>query len=228
MKRFSLATLLLVTTVIALSVALFNATSALTKARSELSKLRNEIRTLDPLETDKMRAIEIPAFGQNQWRWKIDLPDDEKFVLRWAYNDIAADDSMPTQIDPVFNHPKFHAPELPDDEFILLVSAFEQNGEWFLGVKTESASGRGEMDFATEMKANDSSWLAKRGGNGIHALAGKRKTATNPIETPFVLLRYRKGLSPSPGVTAMDPNPTDGMLIWIEQRVDSKDGRTKR
>lgn len=228
MKRFSLATLLLIITIIALTIAFFNATSALTKARSELTTLRNELRILDPSETDKMRAIEIPAFGQSQWRWKIDLPDNEKFVLRWAYNDIPADDSMPTQIDPVFNHPKFYAPELPSDEFTLLISAHEQDGRWYLGVTTESSSGSGGMDFETEMKANDSSWLARHGGNCIHALAGKQETAVNPIDTSFVLLRYRKGLSPKPGVTAMDPNPTDGVLIWIEHAADAKAGTTMR
>jgi hypothetical protein len=215
-------------TVVALAIALFNATSQLTQARTELTKLRNEIRVLDPSEPEKMRAIEVPAFGRNQWRWRIDLPDDEKFVLRWAYNNIPADHGLPAQIDPVFNHPKFYAPELPSDEFMLLIQAFEEDGNWMFGVKTESLSGRGEMDFATEMQASDSSWLAKRGGNAIHALAGKKETAVNPIDSPFVLLRYRKGLSPAPGVSAMDPNLTDGILIWIERANDHNKGRTKR
>ncbi len=127
---------------------------------------------------------------------------------------------MPTQIDPKYNHPKFRVPKLPNDEFILLISALEENGKWMLGVKVESSTGHGEMDFTTEMQANDSSWLAQRGGNAVHALAGQRETAVNPIDSPFVLLRYRKGLAPSPGVSAMDPKPTDGLLIWIDRVSD--------
>ena len=222
MKRFSLASLLLFAAVVALGTALLVTTSHLKAARAELSKLRNEIRILDPTEPEKMRAIEIPSFGRNQWRWRIKLPDSDKFVLRWAYNDIPKDGSMPGQVDPRYNPPQFVAPDLPNDEFILTIGAIKEENTWMLGVKTESTSLMGGMDFATEMQANDSSWLAKRGGNSIHALAGRKETAVNAIDSPFVLLRYRKGLSPSSGVTATDPNPTDGILIWIERSSESK------
>ncbi len=88
MKRFTLSTLLLFAALIALSTALFTTSSQLSKARTELVKLRNEMRLLEPSKPDQMRAIQIPAFGRNQWRWRVDLPDEEKFVLRWAYNEI--------------------------------------------------------------------------------------------------------------------------------------------
>lgn len=228
MKRFSLANLLLFATIVALATALFITSSQLAKARIELSTLRNEMRVLDPSETDKMRAINVPAFGRNQWRWRIKLPENEKFVLRWAFDNIPADDSLPKNIDETYNPPMFFAPELPNDEFLLSIGALEEDGNWLLGVKTESVRGIGDMDFATEMKANDSSWLAKRGGNSIHKLTGQRKTEVNPIDSAFVLLRYRKGLSPTPGVSSMDPNPTDGILIWIERVTDPEQGRTNQ
>jgi hypothetical protein len=222
MKRFSLASLLLFAAVVALGTALLVTTSQLKAARVELSKLRNDIRTLDPSAPDKMRAIEIPSFGRNQWRWRIDLPDSDNFVLRWAYNDIPIDRSLPGQVDPKYNHPKFVAPKLPNDEFILTIGAINEENTWMLGVKTESASSMGGIDFATEMSANDSTWLSRRGGNSVHNLAGTKETAVNPVDSPFVLLRYRKGLSPSSGVTAMDPNPTDGILVWIERSTATK------
>ena len=222
MKRFSLASLLLFAAVVALGTALLVTTSQLKAARIELSKLRNEIRILDPSQPKDMRAIEIPSFGRNQWRWRIKLPESEKFVLRWAYNDIPMDGSIPGQVDPRYNHPKFHAPELPNEEFILTIGAFKEESTWMLGVKTESTSLMGGADFATEMQANDSSWLEKRGGNSIHTLAGRNETSMNAVDSPFVLLRYRKGLSPSSGVTATDPNPTDGILIWIERTKVTK------
>ena len=150
------------------------------------------------------------------------MPKSEKFILRWAYNDIPMDSSIPGQVDPRYNHPKFVAPELPNEEFILSIGAIKEENTWMLGVKTESTSLMGGHDFATEMQANDSSWLAKRGGNTIHALAGTKETAVNAIDSPFVLLRYRKGLSPSSGVTKTDPNPTDGILIWIERSSEAK------
>ncbi len=67
------------------------------------------------------------------------------------------------------------------------------------------------------MNAKDSTWLARRGGNSVHQLAGERETEVHAADSPFVLLRFRKGLNPSPGVTSMNPQPTDGLLVWIEK-----------
>lgn len=58
-------------------------------SRAELLKLGNEIRLLAPSQPE--RAIQIPAFGKNQWRWRMDLhlsgtpklPSDE-FLLSIA------------------------------------------------------------------------------------------------------------------------------------------------
>lgn len=222
MTRFTLTNLLLQTALIGMATALFSTTSQLTKARAELLKLRNESRLLDPSEPNQMRAIQMPAFGRNQWRWRVDLPDDEQFVLRWAYNGIPFDKSLPKEADTSFRPPK-----LPSDEFLLSIAALQEDGQWMLGVSTQSDSGRGEVDFATPMNAKDSSWLSRRGGNSVHRLAGERETEVHPADSPFVLLRFRKGLTPSPGVTAMDPQPTDGILVWIEKAKGSVQGRTK-
>jgi len=33
------------------------------------------------------------------------------------------------------------------------------------------------------------------------------------------LLRYRKGLSTIPGIAMINPEPTDGVLIWIVRAI---------
>ena len=222
MKRFSLASLFLLVALVALSTALFTTTSQLTNARAELIKLRNEIRVLDPSKPNQMRAIAIPAFGRNQWRWRVDLPDNEKFVLRWAYNGIPFDKSLPIEADS-----SFRPPTLPSDEFLLSIAAVQEDGQWMLGVSTQSTSGVGEVDFTTPMNANDSTWLARRGGKSVDQLAGERETENHQVDSPFVLLRFRKALTPSSGVTEQDPQPTDGILVWIEKANNTNQGRTK-
>lgn len=222
MTRISLASCFLLLTVVALSVALYKSTADLTDARAELNLLRSELRMLDPSESDKMRAIEVPAFGRNQWRWRVDLPDDDEFVLRWAYDDIPIRDTLPTTIDPDFNPHQFRPPKLPSDEFMLLIAAVEDEGTWKLGVKAESVSQTNDFHFTVEMRSNDSSWLARRGGNTESSDFPPGETAVCPSDVPFVLLRYRKGLAPRPGITAPDPAPTDGILIWIEKSDKSE------
>lgn len=221
MKRFSLATLLVLAVVAALTIALWTTRSELSEKKAELMKLRKELRLLDPSQPELMRAIEVPSFGRNQWRWRVDLPDDQTFVLRWTFDGIPISNGFPPNLNSRLNGGNFVPPELPSEEFMLLVAAFEENGDWMLGVKVQSEAQGQVMSFSSPMQANDASWLARRGGNSISQFAGKFETAAHPVDSPFVLLRYRKGTSPASGVTAMDPNPTDGLLIWIEQAPES-------
>lgn len=217
MKKFTLAKLLLFAAFAALLFALWRTNRELAIARTELLSLRRESRVLDPSEPNKLRAIEIPAFGNRQWRWKIKLPENRQFVLRWAYKDIPNDRTLPAQIDPKFNPPKFHPPEMPNDEFLLTVSAFEEKGEWKLGINTQSASHEREMDFTTVIEANDPAWLSSSGHS--MRMIGGNETTFGTVDKPFELLRFRKGLyPPSTGKSGTDPNPTDGILLWIESK----------
>ena len=211
MKQFSILTLLLTTAIIALSISLYFARLQLSVTQSQMVVMRNELRYLDPSNPEKIRVIEIPAPGRHEWRWKIDLPNDQKFVIQVAYDNIPVDGLPPKPKQSFVQH------ELPSEELILNVSATIFDGQWEMRWQTDPTSPSVEFGITFPMNARDLSWFdRKSGGHTIHEHAGLRGTDYGEPDSPFVLLRYRKGLRSNSVLLETDPNPTDGLIIWIE------------
>ena len=123
MKKISLVSIFLITTIVALLIAFYSSQTQLSATRAELTKLRNDYKVLNPSRPDLVRSIAVPAFKRNQWQWKIDLPDSNRYVLRMAYDDIPAQ-GMPTSVLPLVS------PALPSEEFLLTATVLNENGRW--------------------------------------------------------------------------------------------------
>ena len=208
MPKFSIWSLLLWLTIAALAVALVMARRELAEKTARLDTVLNEMRYLNIADDTQINAINIPGFGRKSWRWRIYLPGDRRFRLRVAFDDV------PGRGIPA-NAPDNMICELPPGESILSASLNKVNDEWELGLHAETA-GRQNFDFNTEVAGKRTEWLDKRGGCSLN-LAGNSTTESGSPDQPFVLLNYRDGLSPRPGVTATNPNPTDGVMIWIQE-----------
>ena len=206
LTKFSLKTLLLVLTLVALTVLLGVTRVELAEKTAQLKEYRDEMRYLDVEDETKIHAINIPGFGRKSWRWRIYLPPDRKFRLRVAYDDVPAS-GIPS------NAPDLMMCELPPGESILTATVSNESGQWRLVLYSET-DGNQNFDFATDVNGAKTDWLAKRGGCSVN-VAGISSTVNAATDEPFVLVSYRDGLSPRPGVTATNPNPTDGVILWI-------------
>jgi len=105
--------------------------------------------------------------------------------------------------------------ELPVGESILSAAIRKETDAWGLALYSET-NGSQNFDFTPDINGQNTAWLAKRGGCS-QRVAGNSVTKIGDNGEPFILVSYRDGLSPRPGVTATNPNPTDGVILWIEE-----------
>ncbi|TWT96995.1 hypothetical protein Pla108_27720 [Botrimarina colliarenosi] len=208
MPKFSLKTLLVLTTIVALVVTLAVTQRELADKSSQLESYRNEMRYLSISDANKINAISIPGFGRKSWRWRIHLPKDRQFRLRLAFDDIPMNGLPENVPDKMFC-------DLPPGESLLSVSLVKENGEWGVGLYSET-EGRQNFDFVAEASGKNTAWLDKRGGVS-KKVAGSSSTLARPAKAPYILLSYRDALSPKPGETQTNPEPTDGVLVWIQE-----------
>ena len=208
MRKFSLLTLLFAISIVALLVGLVVTRSELAVKSARLKELLQEMRFLDIDDPAKINAISIPGFGQKSWRWRLHLPPDRRFRIRVAFDDI------PAQGLPV-GSPDRMVCELPGGESILTASIVKNGDGWGLSLFSES-DGQQNFDFVSDIQAANTKWLAKRGGCSQN-LTGHSTTVDGNPNKPFILVSYRDGISPTPGVVATNPAPTDGVLIWIQE-----------
>lgn len=217
MKRkptFTIATLLLATTLVAAAISHVNTSRELARVKSELTTLRNELAVLDVTDDSQIHAIALPTYGPMQWRWRIQLPDKGKYRLRYSFSQIPESGLPPTSTS---NNHAFLAtsakPLQGPEPFVFSLGIFKDaNGKW--QVKTD-VPGSGN----TRPIKNPPAWLdAGTFVNWSTNVLGKNKTVTAESTDELLLLSYRKGKLVPGGVT-VDMQPTDGMMFWIE-RID--------
>ncbi len=80
--RFSLLTLLLLTTVVAMSVALWQLGSEVVPLREEVRQLRAEVGKLSVFDDEKIYAIQLKTEEKNVWWWRIYLPPGKFFLSK--------------------------------------------------------------------------------------------------------------------------------------------------
>ncbi|MEM6474074.1 MAG: hypothetical protein AAF802_31275 [Planctomycetota bacterium] len=209
MTKFGLKSLLLLLSFIALAIALVMSRMEIEELRNELVTYRNEMRQLTIEDENLIHAIQIPGFGRKAWRWRVYLPEDKEYRIRLAFDDIPQRGLPKSPPDNVFVN-------LPKGESILSASVVREGEGWGLSLRSET-EGSQNFSFTTDIAGRDTKWLEKRGGCS-QTVAGFSSTQTGEAEQPFTLLSFRDGLSPRPGVTMEDPNPTDGIQLWIQPK----------
>ncbi|WDI40186.1 hypothetical protein [Bremerella sp. P1] len=86
--RFSILTILLVTTVVGLSLAYFRSRSDLLDAQAELTDVRQTYELIDVEDNQKIyvRMMKVPA--SNMWQWRVFLPEGSRYRIKFDYNSI--------------------------------------------------------------------------------------------------------------------------------------------
>ena len=209
--RFSVATLLLVIALIACLVSHAFVSQELATTKRSLTALRNDTLMLDADDDSSIYALALPTYGDLQWRWKIQLPDDGEYRIRYAFDQIS-ETGLPASSS------KMDAAFLGSDgtplsggaPFVLEVSIFESGNKWQL------AANNGDRGTGHFLK-NASSWIESYTAvMWTSSISGTGKTDSCDSETPLQLIKMRKAKS-VPGGSTVDPEPTQGVAIWIER-----------
>jgi hypothetical protein len=74
--RFSLLSLLLVTAIVALALALFLTRSQLHEVQAESKRLKDQFGELSITDSSQVHLISIPTAEAMHWRWRVYLPEN--------------------------------------------------------------------------------------------------------------------------------------------------------
>lgn len=212
--RFSLRSFLLVLFVLALTGSHLYTSWKLNAARHEILALRNELGFLTIVDSDRLNLIQTPKEGWHTWR--IYVPPGARYRLWGAAARI-----------PVTGHPHPGQTELvnvdlPEGEFTLKarVERFSDSptwpgkGEWRLIVDLSRGGGAQICEQDEEMR----NWgNATEGARQCATVRGAKGVEIFGRHESFDLIREHEWKAyGSVPIARTPPNPSYGMLLWIE------------
>ncbi len=211
--RFSLRTLLLVMVIVALAIAQYvvlrrirEVELANRKLFDENVKLRAEAGYLEVDDPRKVAVLRISDLNELTWRWKVWLPKGNWVVHEETRN---IPQTGVTQ-------PKHRNVFLGDREVSVAASVRKgADGQWEFVTDFGGAGRRSGLHKSHALVAPGDK------GNKTSVAGSGKQEALDPNK-PIVLLRLRahESVETSPGsLSSIDPpEPTDGILIWIERQ----------
>ena len=199
--RFSIASVLLASALLVISISHLNTSRELQRTRDSLRNAQSELGILTVDDPSLVHALSLPSANRSQWRWRIQLPKRKTFRLRYLVGAIP-----PTGLPDDSSGAGRSTSILTDgtiqmsDPFILDAAlSKDEFGEWKFRFATHARTMMPKIE-------NPPDWLEENPRPSITWVAGRSSTESRPGNEPFVLLRYRKSQT----------NPTDGILVWIE------------
>jgi len=236
--RFSLFTLLLLTTIISLSVALWRVGSEVVPLREEVRELRNELGILQINESDKIHAIRVETFEDSFYRFRIYLPKGKQYTFNYAYSDIPVE-GVPTAAE---------SSSVEPGEYLIYVRK-KNRSDPKTGKPTRHATMRVKVEPTEGQRFSSANFSIFVSGDWIF----NKKTQIGSCSITSIgkqieifhadeavgLIRFREFL---PGNIQRGPKgemrsytietieePCDGFMIWVEEeQVASRDATHRR
>jgi hypothetical protein len=221
--RFSLATLLLLVTIVCLSAALWSSwvqlrdtKSRLQVAEARIEKYRIELGYLTIEDFSKLHWIRIPRPGDLQWQWRVYVPEENRFSV-WV-----ADERIPQMGVAKICRGGIY---LPAGEMTLHASVYRDHND-HRKFRVEAIDVPGASINVFGMEGPRAKWLDD---GGWSCSAGNDRTEV-PSGVDAVLLRLTAGKlirkadeqgRPSAEFRVPD-GPAPGLMVWIK---DSKKAR---
>ena len=213
--RFSLATLLLLTTIVCLAAALWSSTHQLMQTRrrleaatNQIQQYRNEAGILTISDPEKLHVVKMPLYAELQWQWRVRVPAANGFGIQVGTGMIPKEGRDGVRGGGTL--------VLPAGETIVHASIYrDYRGE--LVFRTYA----GGNSFKTELKEGQADWLNTSGWNTTAAGSNGTET-TNPGQS-MVLLRFRATeqieTQNDDGTVStacrVSDEPTPGLMAWI-------------
>jgi len=217
--RFSLANLLLLTTVVALSIVLWKLSTELVPLRAEVLMLRNETGRLVVEDETKIHAIRVATTKPDTWRYRVWVPENTRLWLRVEYS------AVPKSDVPIGTRSGG--------------SSLMEPGEHLIDVQIEESESRadelvarilvdGSHRTSPQLREAEHDWIVHDQLGGRHASWSGAEVKAQSVATgePMVLLRYRPmevdniqrdAEGNVRGYSHKDiEEPCEGLLLWID------------
>jgi len=217
--RFSLQTLLLLTTIVALGVIVWRQAGEVVPLRQELRQLRGEMGHLTIDDPNKAYAIAVQTSESDTWKWRIYLPPGGTHSFSSYYG------TIPSQTE--FRGRKWFQEVKNggsgssgsgsgyEGEFTLTVRLFKKEDQWFISQR----SSNGRINGSNSLALRFDDWLSDPRSRMTTSNVSNEQSSYQPGE-PIMLLHLPKPIiteSAGGGWSKKLPEgPHDGIVIWIE------------
>lgn len=196
--RFSLLTLVLVTTIVALAICVGMLYREVGPLRSELKRLRDELGELDVRDKSKIHAIHVPSGSKLEWKWRIWIPEGATYSLR------SSGENIPDSGFPEFGG-TVYLREPGEHVIRYVIERDPRRGGWAGKLVHDSGSVGSDAQPWVEW----SGWAASKEGVGD-------STEVFEPDSRVVLIRRRYENHDNPPKNPADPLP--GFMIWLDPR----------
>ena len=194
--RFSILTLVLVTTIIALSITVAMLYREVGPLREEVARLRDEVGELDIDDHTKLHAIRVDTEDELEWKWRIWLPVGVSYRLR-AYGGQIPTDGYPLDGGTIYlREPGEHVVRY-------LIRRDRRDGRWNGSLHTRSGSVGKDHQPWVEWSSTSST------GSGVGST-----TQSFESDQQVEIIRHRVSRTANSSSTIEDP--AAGFLIWLE------------
>ena len=216
--RFSVSTLLLAVALSACILSHIFVSRELAATREHLTNLRNDALILDVDDDSLIYALALPNYGDLQWRWKIQLPTDGQYRLRYSLGKSLPENLPKKSLNMDAAFLGSDAKPLPGGTpFVLDVSISKFNEKW------QITANNGERVTGVYLRETPT-WLEPYSAfNWATSISGKGQTDSSNPNTPLQLLQMCRAKLAQGGLT-VDPASTQGVSVWIE-RIEQKNAR---
>jgi len=194
--RFSIRTLLLVTTIVALSITVVMLQREVGPLREEVARLRNEVGELNVGDLKKLHAIRIDTDSELEWKWRIWVPEGVSYRLRSNGGQIPKE-GYPGQGGTMYLRE-------PGEHVIrYLIRRDPRNGHWNGSLHTQTGSvGKDHQPWVE--------WSTRTSASGGVGSSTQSFETDQPVE----IIRHR--VSEKTDSSANIEDPAAGFVIWLE------------
>jgi hypothetical protein len=197
--QFSIVSLLLTTTIVALSVTVGMLYRELVPMRQELARLRQETGRLDIGDPTRLHAIRVNTDNDLEWRWRIWVPEGLSYRVRVVGGPISG------QEYPV-DGGSFHLHKPGEHVIRYCISRNPKDGHWC--GKLYSASGKvGEYN---------QSWVEWSRQTSTSVGVPSSTVSYDATAKRIDLIRHRVSQTATSSNAIEDP--AAGFLIWLERQ----------
>ena len=193
--RYSMRTLIVVTTIIALSITVAMLYREVGPLREELARLRNEVGELNIEDPTKLHAIRVDTNSELEWKWRIWIPEGASYRVHRKGG------SVPKEGYPSGGG-SMHLREPGEHVIRYLIRRDPRNGRWNGSLHTPIGSVGGDDHPWVE-------WLSiASAGSGVGSYTRSYET-----DEQVEIIRHRVSQVKD---SADIEDPSAGFVVWLE------------